>query len=362
MGGEGRDVVVGVDAACLDLGGDLRGVDAAARVFNLAAAVPYEGQLVILLVGRIVVQVLRGDDAAAEDADPVEGLRVGEADHARLHASHGEACDRAVRPVRDGAELLVDVRDHVLEKDLRIHLEAGAVHVTGRAAFGGTAVLAVSHNDDEREGLAVGEEVVHDEAAVALAAPAGLVLIASVMEVKDGETLGDIPVVLRRSIDEEMAQGALHVGMVPDLPDLAVRDAVAKGVLVLVVGRDLYLRALLAGAVQEYAVRVRHLCAVDNDGIVVVALVERFSGLADPVAVLVLVHREEDAVYLELDALGLRGVHPVADDAVRIDHRVLLTLLVGGHADEVLLDRRGGAASSLLPAGAADCGGQRRDQ
>ena len=64
MGGEGRDVVVGVDAACLDLGGNLRGVHAAARVFNLAAAVPYEGQLVILLVGRIVVQVLRGDDAA----------------------------------------------------------------------------------------------------------------------------------------------------------------------------------------------------------------------------------------------------------------------------------------------------------
>ena len=86
----------------------------------------------------------------------------------RLHSTHGETAHRTVVALRLGAEVLVDiwnefVAEHLFKTFLDIErTDATVAHLVGHA---------VGHHHNHRLALAVGNEVVHDEAGFALHGP-----------------------------------------------------------------------------------------------------------------------------------------------------------------------------------------------
>ena len=68
-------------------------------------------------------------------------------------------------------------------------------------------VAAVIHHDDEGLGFALGDQVVHDQARVALAAPAGFIFARAVLQVEHRIALARILVVIGRRVDEAVAIG-----------------------------------------------------------------------------------------------------------------------------------------------------------
>jgi hypothetical protein len=76
-----------------------------------------------------------------------------------------------------------------------------------RARGVGVGNVAVGHDDDEGPRLTVGEEVVHDQPRVPLAAPAGFVLAAAVLQIQHRITPGRIPVIIRRGVNEAAEDG-----------------------------------------------------------------------------------------------------------------------------------------------------------
>ena len=81
---------------------------------------------------------------------------------------------------------------------------------------------AVLHDDEERNGLARGNEVVHYLRGLALLGPAVLVLAASVLEIEDRIPLGGVLVVLGGNIYECVAHRLAYFRPVIDFADLAL--------------------------------------------------------------------------------------------------------------------------------------------
>ena len=370
------DIEVGVHAALGEVFGlDLRVgavAEAGHAVLQFAAAEAHEYELEALGEFGIVLRVIHGDGAAAEDAQGGEHLRVRNGDGLGLHAAHGEAGHRTVLVVGDRAEVAVDVRDAILDQGVREavgpagrHAEAAArtlalslrrtlalrgtlslralAHALRRTLALGTALAhgrtrhrpgTVLHHDDERDGLARRDEVVHDGCGMALLGPAVLVLTATVLQVQHRIALGGILVIFGRGIDEDVTHRLVHLGPVVDFPHLALRD-VLHGVEVLVHGRDVDAAAPAAGAVVVEAGRVGDVGAVDVQLIVVESFILR-SGFADPGAVGALDEVVLDAADVQFHGLGVGRFHAHADAALGIDHRILLAGLVVRRGDEVL--------------------------
>src|SRR5579864_7345592 len=60
----------------------------------------------------------------------------------------------------------------------------------------------VVHHDDERLALTFGDQVVHDQAGMALVSPAGFILAGPMLEVENGITPRRVLLVIGRGIDE----------------------------------------------------------------------------------------------------------------------------------------------------------------
>src|SRR5204863_9918417 len=83
-----------------------------------------------------------------------------------------------------------------------------------RAAAAHDVVAAVIHHDDERLGLALGNQVVHDQRRAALVAPARLVLAGPVLEIQHRVTGARVLVVVGRRVDVAAARGVGGLGEV----------------------------------------------------------------------------------------------------------------------------------------------------
>lgn len=103
---------------------------------------------------------------------------------------------------------------------------------------------------------------------------------------------------------------------------------ILEGVKNLVLGRDFDSAAPTSSAVEEMAVRIGNVSAVDIDGVIVKSFVER-SGVSDPSAVLAL---REWAAVPETDANGLsfRCDDTEFDTAFGVDLRIVFAALIGG--------------------------------
>ena len=97
--------------------------------------------------------------------------------------------------------------------------------------------VAIGHHDDEGLGFALGDQVVHDQAGVPLAAPAGFILAAAVLQIQHRIALGRVLVIIRRRVNEAAENGIGVLGIVEGLPQLAMRH-VLDGVEVLVLRRE----------------------------------------------------------------------------------------------------------------------------
>jgi len=270
-----------------------------------------------------------------------------------------------MRLIGKGAEVRIDVGDEVLGHDppeARGEVEAAApAHTSGplacsstaRSASGrrcsarlgcrsasapcaaGTADAAVLHHDDEGSGLALGDQVVHDQARPALAGPARLVLAAAVLEIQHGIAGGRILVIVRRCVDEDATRRIGDLGGVEDLSHLSVGD-VLECIEVLILGGTLHAAAATAGPVEVQAAGVRYRGPVDPDLVVVEALVLGLGLTAGPHAVLALGQGVSHGPDVELDLLGLGRGDARADPAVRGDLGILFSRLIEGRGSPVV--------------------------
>ena len=231
------------------------------------------------------------------------------------------------------------LRTLALGRSLRARCTGGRTLRT--RVVGAVGVGTIIHHDDERDGLAGGDEVVHDDAGTALLRPAVLIFAAAVLQVEHRVFLVRILFVLGRGVDVAVAHRAGHGRVVVHLADLALGN-VLQGVEVLVRRGDVDAAAPAGGAVVIEAARIRHGGAVDFKLIVVEAFVLR-GGVAGPEAGAVVDHVVLHAADVQLDALGIRGLDLGADHALGVDHRVLVVRLVGGGGLEIFLHLRGQA-------------------
>ena len=201
-----------VDASFLQRGDIRLGVAAETAAADavgaeFAAAVADEDQLDLLFEACHVSDVGHGDAAAAENADVRKRVEMGQGDRLRLHAAHGKAGHRAMRLVGERAEVGVDVGDQIVDENLleRAEVEAAASAASARnrrAVRRATACRScvrpsrpaemlppLFHHDDEWLGFSLGDQVVHDQAGVALAAPAGFIFAGAVLQVEHRITL-----------------------------------------------------------------------------------------------------------------------------------------------------------------------------
>ena len=268
---------------------------------------------------------------------------MGECDAARLHAAHREAGHGAMGLIGDGAEVCVHERNEVSEQGLletaevkgpsartcdrairRARRDRGGV-CWPRAA--GKGIAAEFHGDDERLRFSLGDQVVQDQSGVPLTSPARFVLARTVLKVEDGIAFPGVPVVAGRGVDEGMPVRIARFREVVDFAELAMRH-VLQGVKVRVLRGYLDAAAPTARPVEELTVGVRHLGAVDIDRVVMETLVER-TGVTGPRAILAL--REGTAVAeAHTHSLGLGRHDAKPDPPLRIDLRILFTLLIGG--------------------------------
>src|SRR5690606_36074508 len=134
--------------------------------------------------------------------------------------------------------------------------------------------------------FAFGDQIVHDQIGSALKTPTIFVLAPTVLQVQHGIASFEILIVPGWSIDERTASGVGAWRVKEDLSQLSVRD-VLHGIEVLVVRRDFHATSPAIGTEEKHAVWVGNLGAIDIDGVVVEAFVQR-PCVADPGAVLIL--------------------------------------------------------------------------
>src|SRR5580765_7854036 len=165
-----------------------------------------------------------------------------------------------MRLIGERAEVSVDIGNQVLNNDLLEGAEierASPWTRTRGSRVGGTRTTdaAIFHHDDERLCFSLRDQVVHDEASVALAAPAGFVLAAAVLEVEYRVTFAGVLVVVRRRVNVDMARLVARLRKVIQLAKLAVRH-VFERVEVTILGRNFHRTAPATGAVEIMAVRI----------------------------------------------------------------------------------------------------------
>src|ERR1041384_3320694 len=94
-----------------------------------------------------------------------------------------------MRLIGERAEVRIDVGnqifDHSLLKGAEVERASSGTR-TGRSRIGRarSADATVLHHDDERLAFSLGDQVVHDEAGVALMRPARFILAATMLEIK----------------------------------------------------------------------------------------------------------------------------------------------------------------------------------
>ena len=198
--------------------------------------------------------------------------------------------------------------------------------------------IATGHHDDERLGLAGGDQVVHDQTSLALGCPSPFHLPRrhAAGTAPDTASKG-ILFVIRRSVDEAAENGIGALGIKRGLPQLAVRD-VLESIKVLIAGGDFDAAAPAARAVEVQAAGIRNLSAIDNDLVVVEAFVLR-ARVADPRAVIALGQRILYAADVEHDVCGSRSDTRVRNAPFRVDLRILFARLIERRRLEILHGR-----------------------
>ena len=263
-----------------------------------------------------------------------EGRRIGQGDPAGLAAAHGQTGHGTVLRIGDYAILFLHHRDDVRQED---HLEIVVAAAPSRLGCGhllgilpdemDVLALAVVHDHDERNRLALGNQVVQDLTGMALRGPTLLILGVAMLEVQDRVFLIQVLLVLRGQIDEAVPHALGRLG-----PVISFFDDTLRHVLDLpeihVGGRDLDAAAPAAGAKEIDAAGIGHRGAVDIQLIVVESDILGV-GRTGPDAVLILGHFVPLAGDVQLDGLGLRGPELRPDRALGVHHGILVTQLVG---------------------------------
>ena len=94
-------------------------------------------------------------------------------------------------------------------KALKLKLRRSPARARARRSRVGrpwAADAAVFHHDDEGLGFALGDQVVHDQAGVALAAPAGFIFAPAVLQIEHRIALARVLVVAGRRVNEDVAR------------------------------------------------------------------------------------------------------------------------------------------------------------
>ena len=156
---------------------------------------------------------------------------IGQSNRPRLHAAHRKTGHRPVGLVGNGAVVGIDIRNQVVNENPfeSAEVESASTRATratrwrtcrctawsthwrrtsgrrARSACGrsrrASDITAIFHHDDERFGFALGEQVVHNQAGMALAAPTRLVFACAVLQIEHGEAFFGFAIVLRRRVN-----------------------------------------------------------------------------------------------------------------------------------------------------------------
>ena len=188
-------------------------------------------------------------------------------------------------------------------------------------------IQTIIHEDDEGNGLAVGNQVVHDDARLTLGTPTRLVLTHTMLQVENGELLIRIGIIFCGQIDKAVTHRLGNRRPVINLVDRSLRHVFHR-IKILVGSGHIDTASPTAGTIIILAARIRHGGAVDVELIVVETLVLR-SGSASPDTVLVLGHLVDLSGDVKAYESGLRCRDLCTDHALRVHHRVLFVLLVG---------------------------------
>ena len=109
---------------------------------------------------------------------------------------------------------------------------------------------------------------------MALAAPAGFIFPATVLQIQDRKTCRGILFIIRGGVNEAAESGVGALGKVQGLAQLAVGHLL-EGIILLVTGRDFDAAAPAAGAIEVQAAGVRHLGTINHELVVVEPFVLR---------------------------------------------------------------------------------------
>src|ERR1035438_249940 len=92
-----------------------------------------------------------------------------------------------------------------------------------RATWAGTSGnIAIGHHDNEGLGFPVGDQVVHNQTSVTLAAPAGFIFPAAVLQVQHRITPGQILFIVRGRVNEAAEGGISALGIGEGVPQLTL--------------------------------------------------------------------------------------------------------------------------------------------
>ena len=336
----------------------------------LPATGTHEEHLVGLLEVGCIRQLVSTDGATAEDSYVGKRGGVVERDAVGLHATHRETGHRTVLGVGNHTVVLLDHRDDVLDE----HFLEGTAHATGHTGEVGTChtgttartslrttgtlttratlrcslrtgtartgtaeahrlltrtagIQTIVHEDDKRNGLAVGNQVVHDDARLTLGTPAGFVLAHTMLQVEHGELLVRIGIILGGQIDKAVTHRLGDRRPVINLVDRSLRHVFHR-IKILVGSGHIDTASPTAGTIIILAARIRHRGTVDVELIIVESLVLR-SGSASPDTILVLGHLINLSGNVKAYESGLGCRDLCTDHTLRVHHRVLFVLLVG---------------------------------
>ena len=202
---------------------------------------------------------------------------------------------------------------------------AAELHIIGES---------VSHDNDERLYLTVGNEVVHYLSRAALHRPACLVLTPAVLQVQHRVALLSALHQLAIACGQ-IYRSLLHLvqtlGIEPYLCQRSMRDIRAQGIEVLVGRWYLYATLPTASTKEIMCAGVVKHAAVNGNMVIVKARIHRSVCRSYPHAILILAQHGTTAATQSKThdyRLGIWRHHTEARVALRVNHRILLSRLV----------------------------------